>query len=183
MTSPVVRDSFIVYGTAAGVIKKRSITTGAMLGETRLPGRVIMGPPASAGDTIVFSLFYFNGVKGQRAIVLLSDGKDEGSRFGWDEALDYARRAGVAIYPIGLGEDLEKRKLERLAEETGGRAFFLKDAGELDAIYSKVQEELRSKYLIAYQSTNTSGSDDFRAVELKVSRPGVEIKTIRGYYP
>ncbi len=56
MTSPVVRDSFIVYGTAAGVIKKRSITTGAMLGETRLPGRVIMGPPASAGDTIVFSL-------------------------------------------------------------------------------------------------------------------------------
>ncbi|HYN22398.1 MAG TPA: VWA domain-containing protein, partial [Thermoanaerobaculia bacterium] len=134
-------------------------------------------------DTIVFSLFYFNGVKGQRAIVLLSDGKDEGSRFGWDEALDYARRAGVAIYPIGLGEELEKRKLEKLAAETGGRAFFLKDAAELDAIYSKIQEELRSKYLIAYQSTNTSGSDDFRAVELKVSRPGVEVKTIRGYYP
>jgi Ca-activated chloride channel homolog len=134
-------------------------------------------------DTIVFSLFYFNGVKGQRTVLLLSDGKDEGSRFSYEDALDYARRAGVAIYPIGLGEELEKRKLEKLAEETGGRAFFLKDASELAGIYAAIQEELRSKYLIAYQSTNTSGSDTFRAVELKVSRPGVEAKTLRGYYP
>ncbi|HWM95054.1 MAG TPA: VWA domain-containing protein [Thermoanaerobaculia bacterium] len=134
-------------------------------------------------DTIVFSLFYFNGVKGQRAVVLLSDGKDEGSRFSYEDALDYARRAGVAIYPIGLGEELEKRKLEKLAEETGGRAFFLKDAAELAGIYAAIQEELRSKYLIAYQSTNTTGSDGFRAVDLKVSRPGVEAKTLRGYYP
>ena len=133
-------------------------------------------------DTIIFSLFYFNGVKGQRAILLLSDGKDEGSRFGYEDALDSARRAGVAIYPIGLGEELEKRKLERLAEETGGRAFFLKDVSELTGIYAAIQEELRSKYLIAYQSTNTSGGDQFRAVELKVSRPG-EVKTMRGYYP
>ncbi len=134
-------------------------------------------------DTIIFSLFYFNGVKGQRAIVLLSDGKDEGSRFGYEDALDSARRAGVAIYPIGLGEELEKRKLEKLAEETGGRAFFLKDVSELTGIYAAIQEELRSKYLIAYQSTNTSGGDEFRAVELKVSRPGTEAKTMRGYYP
>ena len=134
-------------------------------------------------DTIIFSLFYFNGVKGQRAIVLLSDGKDEGSRFGYEDVLDSARRAGVAIYPIGLGEELEKRKLEKLAEETGGHAFFLKDASELTGIYAAIQEELRSKYLIAYQSTNTSGGDEFRAVELKVSRPGTEAKTMRGYYP
>ncbi|HET9225621.1 MAG TPA: VWA domain-containing protein [Thermoanaerobaculia bacterium] len=134
-------------------------------------------------DTIIFSLFYFNGVKGQRAILLLSDGKDEGSRFGYEDALDSARRAGVAIYPIGLGEDLEKRKLEKLAEETGGRAFFLRDASELAGIYAAIQEELRSKYLIAYQSTNTAGGDEFRAVELKVSRPGAEAKTMRGYYP
>jgi VWFA-related protein len=89
----------------------------------------------------------------------------------------------VAIYPIGLGEDLEKRKLEKLAEETGGRAFFLRDVSELAGIYAAIQEELRSKYLIAYQSTNTSGGEQFRAVELKVSRPGAEAKTMRGYYP
>jgi Ca-activated chloride channel family protein len=134
-------------------------------------------------DTIVFTLFYFNGVKGQRAILLLSDGKDEGSRFGWEEALDYARRAGVAIYPIGLGPQVEKPKLKKLAEETGGRAFFLDDASGLTPVYAAIEEELRSKVLIAYQSTNTSGTDTFRTVELKVARPGAEAKTIRGYYP
>jgi Ca-activated chloride channel family protein len=134
-------------------------------------------------DTIVFTLFYFNGVKGQRAVLLLSDGKDEGSRFSWDEALDYARRAGVAIYPIGLGPQVEKPKLKKLAEETGGRAFFLEDASGLTPVYAAIEEELRSKYLIAYQSTNTGGGDTFRTVDLKVSKPGVEIKTLRGYYP
>ncbi|HEX7182072.1 MAG TPA: VWA domain-containing protein, partial [Thermoanaerobaculia bacterium] len=77
-------------------------------------------------DTIVFSLFYFNGIKGQRAVLLLSDGKDEGSRFGYEDALEYARRAGVTIYTIGLGDDVEKKKLEKISEETGGRAFFIK---------------------------------------------------------
>jgi VWFA-related protein len=134
-------------------------------------------------DSIVFTLFYFTGVKGQRALVLISDGKDEGSRFTWDDALDYARRAGVTIYSIGLGESLDKRKLSRLAEETGGRSFFLKSVDELAGIYAQVEKELRSQYLIAYQSTNTTGGSTFRAVELKVDQPGTEVKTIRGYYP
>ncbi len=134
-------------------------------------------------DTIIFSLFYFNGVKGQRALLLLSDGKDEGSRFTFEDAQDYARRAGVTIYAIGLGDDVDRKKLERISEETGGRAFFVQKASELDAIYQGIEEELRSKYLIAYQSTNTSGNDEFRTVDLKVNKPGVEAKTLRGYYP
>jgi Ca-activated chloride channel family protein len=134
-------------------------------------------------DTIIFSLFYFNGVKGQRALLLLSDGKDEGSRFSYEDALDYARRAGVTIYAIGLGDDIDRKKLEKISEETGGRAFFAPKAAELDAIYRRIEEELRSKYLIAYQSSNTGGGDEFRTVDLKVSKPGVEAKTLRGYYP
>jgi Ca-activated chloride channel homolog len=134
-------------------------------------------------DSIIFTLYYFTGIKGQRALLLLSDGKDEGSRFTFDDALDYARRAGVTIYAIGLGEDVDKRKLSRLSEETGGRAFFLKNAEELAGIYAGIEQELRSQYLIAYQSTNTSGGNTFRSVELKVDRPGLEAKTIRGYYP
>ncbi len=134
-------------------------------------------------DSVIFTLFYFTGVKGQRALLLLSDGKDEGSRFTYEDALDYARRAGVTIYSIGLGEDADKRKLARLAEETGGRSFFLKSADELPGIYAVIERELRSQYLIAYQSSNISGGNDFRSVELKVGRPGLEAKTIRGYYP
>jgi len=137
----------------------------------------------SLWDTIIFSLFYFNGVKGQRALLLLSDGRDEGSRFTFDEALEYARRAGVTIYTIGLGDDIEKRKLAKLSEETGGRAFLIKSAADLPGIYSAIQEDLRSQYLIAYQSTNNGNESTFRTVEVKVDQPGVEAKTMHGYYP
>jgi Ca-activated chloride channel family protein len=134
-------------------------------------------------DTLAFALYYFNGVKGQRAILLLSDGKDEGSRFTWEETLEFARRAGVAIYPIGLGDQVEKRKLARLAEETGGRAFFLDDAARLDEIYDRIEEELRSQYLLVYQSGHAVGDTAFRTVDLQIAKKGLEAKTIRGYYP
>ncbi|HEY0782297.1 MAG TPA: VWA domain-containing protein, partial [Thermoanaerobaculia bacterium] len=52
-------------------------------------------------DTVVFTLFNFNGVKGQRAVLILSDGRDENSRVSFEDPLDYARRAGVTIYAIG----------------------------------------------------------------------------------
>ena len=138
-------------------------------------------------DSVVFSLFYFNGVKGQRAILLLSDGKDEGSRFDFEEMLDFARRAGVAIYPIGLGlprgEGDVRKVLKRLGEETGGRTFFIKEIGELAAIYEAIQKELRSRYLLAYQSTNSSREIRFRMVDVDVARSGLDAKTMRGYYP
>jgi len=134
-------------------------------------------------DSLVYSFYTFNGLKGRRALLLLSDGRDEGSRFTWEEALEFARRAGVTVYAIGLGDDVEKKKLSRLSEETGGRAFFPKAAGELPAIYATIEEELRSQYLIAYQSATARKDPGFRSVDLKVSRPGLEAKTIRGYYP
>jgi len=134
-------------------------------------------------DSLVFSFYCFNGLKGRRAILLLSDGKDEGSRFTYEEALEFARRAGVTVYSIGLGDEVEKKKLARIAEETGGRAFFPRAAEELPGIYAAIEEELRSQYLIAYQSTSARNDGGFRAVDLKVSRPGVDAKTIRGYYP
>jgi VWFA-related protein len=138
-------------------------------------------------DSLVFALYYFNGLKGQRALVLLSDGKDEHSRFSYEDTLEYARRAGVALYTIGLKlpkTQLEPRKkLGRLAAETGGRSFFVKDPAELPAIYETIQQELRSRYYLAYQSTNTEGDNDFRSIDVKVARNGVEAKTLRGYYP
>jgi Ca-activated chloride channel family protein len=136
-------------------------------------------------DSLVFALHYFNGVKGQRALVLLSDGEDEHSRFAYEDALEYARRAGVAIYVVGLGLERSegRRKLGRFAEETGGRAFFVDDAGRLSAVYTEIQQELRSRYYLAYQSSNISRDDDFRTVEVQLARRGLEAKTLRGYYP
>lgn len=136
-------------------------------------------------DSLIFSLYYFNGIKGQRALLVLSDGKDESSRFKYEDALEYARRAGVTIYSIGLSlpKGEARRELAHFADQTGGRAYFLDSAAELPAIYAAIEEELRSQYLIAYQSTNTSKEATFRSVEVKIEKAGFEAKTIRGYYP
>ncbi len=139
-------------------------------------------------DSLIFALYYFNGVKGQRVLLLLSDGKDESSRFEFEDAREYARRTGVSIYAIGLdiegkGSGPAKKGLTQIAEETGGRSFFISDATELSAIYATIQEEIRSRYLIGYQSSNTDGSRAFREVEVLVEGPGLEPKAMRGYYP
>ncbi len=136
-------------------------------------------------DSVMFSLYYFTGIKGQRAILVLSDGRDESSRFDFSETLDYARRAGITIYSIGLrlGDMGARGRLRQLADETGGRSFFIHDISQLQDIYGLIQRELRSQYLIAYQSTNTEEDDEFRSVELKVDRKDLVVKTLSGYYP
>lgn len=136
-------------------------------------------------DSIVYALYYFGGLKGKRAIILLSDGEDYGSKYQFGEALDYARRSGVAIYCVGIDlKEFEFRtRLQKLSEETGGRAFFIGTSGELSKVFETVEKELRSQYLLAYQSSNPGRDDKFRAVEVKVAKPGLEAKTVRGYYP
>ncbi len=136
-------------------------------------------------DSLVFALYYLNGVSGQRAVLLLSDGLDEVSRFSYSDTLEYARRAGVAVYAIGLGvPDAQARKrLTEIAVETGGDSYFIRDIAELGAVYDRIQSELRGKYLVAYQSTNDSSSDSFRSVTVNVSVPGARVKAMSGYYP
>jgi VWFA-related protein len=138
-------------------------------------------------DSVIFSLYYFNGIKGQRALIILSDGQDEHSRFSYEDTLEYARRAGVAIYSIGLNLTKKQgdapKKLRRLAQETGGRTFLIQDISQLEEVYREIQRELRSRYYLAYQSTNTSESEEFRRIEVLIARAGVEAKTLRGYYP
>ncbi|MEM7051144.1 MAG: VWA domain-containing protein [Acidobacteriota bacterium] len=134
-------------------------------------------------DSVIFSLYYFNGIRGQRALLVFSDGKDEASRFSFEDTLDFTRRAGVTIYTIALRDDAAHKKLVKLSQATGGQSFLISDISELEGVYDIIQQELRSKYLIAYQSNNTSDSRDFRSVELKVTPRGLEAKTIQGYYP
>jgi Ca-activated chloride channel family protein len=136
-------------------------------------------------DSVMFGLYYFAGIKGQRAILLLSDGRDEGSRFDFEQTLDYARRAGVTLYTIGyrLGDLGARGKLQKLAEETGGSSFFIDDNDGIAKVYESIEREMRSQLLIAYQSNNRSDDGQFRRVELKVGRPDVTVKTLSGYYP
>ena len=140
-------------------------------------------------DAVVTSLYYFRGFQGQRAFVLISDGDDTASSIAYPVAAEYARRSGVAIYAVGIGTGGllgvgVRSKLRELAEETGGRIFFIGRAEELDQVYDEIEHELRSRYLIAYQSDRPAGGgDEYREVEVKVEQRGLEARTIRGYYP
>jgi len=73
--------------------------------------------------------------------------------------------------------------LTRLAEETGGRSYFITSAAELDQIYAAIEDELRSRYLLAYQPSAPPRQGEFRPVEVRVAGDGLRVKTIRGYYP
>lgn len=138
-------------------------------------------------DSLIYALNYFDGIKGQKALLLLSDGRDESSQFDFEAALNTAYKAGVLIYVVGLKEaarDREARQvLERIAEQTGGRSFFIEDPAELGAIYASIQEELRSQYLIAYQSTSDKDPNEFRTVRVETERRGADVRTLAGYYP
>ncbi|MEM7048777.1 MAG: VWA domain-containing protein [Acidobacteriota bacterium] len=137
-------------------------------------------------DSLIYALYYFSGIQGKRAIILLSDGDDQASEYRFDDALDYARRSGVSIYTIGLGlpsGNVQIRsKLQRLADETGGRSFFVERASGLGKVYAAIEEELRTQYLLTYQAPE--GDDKrFRRISVEVDQPGAEAKTLRGYYP
>jgi VWFA-related protein len=138
-------------------------------------------------DALVHTLYYFRGVQGQRAVVLLSDGDDNASFINYKDAIEYAKRSGVAVYTIGLNipmfETGIRNKLGELAEATGGRTFLTSNPEELHGIYKQIETELRSRYLVAYNSTETSGVPGFRPVEVKMKKGGLKARTARGYYP
>jgi len=149
---------------------------------------VLAGDETALWDSLIYSLFYLNGAKGQRAVLLLSDGMDRTSRFTAEQALESARRSGVAIYAIGLaldqgGKGPAAQQLSKLATVTGGRAFFAKDTTELAGVYSQIESDLRAQWHLAYQSSNTRTDGAFRSVHVNVEKPGLEARTISGYYP
>jgi len=137
-------------------------------------------------DSLIYGLYYLTGLRGKRALILLSDGADSISRFSFEEALEFARRSGVAIYAIGLGlasnNAAEHTILRKLAGETGGECFFIESARRLDRIYARIEEDLRSQYLLGYQSPQLE-SKDYREIRVEVDREGLEVKTVPGYYP
>jgi Ca-activated chloride channel family protein len=137
-------------------------------------------------DAIVYSLYKFLGVKGQRALVLVTDGNDTSSKFSFEQAIEYARRAAVPIYAIGISIPITsvdaRFELNRFCSETGGNAYFIDQASELGRIYTDIQNELRSQYILGfYPPEGIKPGSKWRAVDVKVSEG--KAKTIRGYYP
>jgi VWFA-related protein len=137
-------------------------------------------------DAVITGLYYFRGQRSQRALVLLTDGDDTGSSTSWEDVLAYARRSGAAIYTIGLGvsglDRTARGKLSELAEVSGGRSFFIGRAEELSGVYDQIEDELRSRYFLAYNSGRPAEENGFRPIEVKVKR-GLRVRTSRAYAP
>ncbi len=133
----------------------------------------------------------------RQAMVVLSDGQDTASGFGFDELIDSVRRQAVPIYTIAprpsqiimaqrelaFGETTREQdfELRRLAGETGARAFFPVVLQQLAGVYQDIANELAHQYSLGYESSNSRVDGGFRRIGLRVAAPGVKWRTRAGY--
>jgi VWFA-related protein len=136
-------------------------------------------------DAIVTGLYRFRNVQGRKALVVITDGDDTFSRLEYGDMLNYARAARVPLYFIGISlRGLGGvGKMRALANETGGVAYFIGNVKELDETYRQLENDLRSQYLLTYHTESSKKDQAYRTVEVKVNRPNVKVRTIRGFIP
>jgi Ca-activated chloride channel family protein len=122
----------------------------------------------------------------RRAIILLSDGDDNLSHVTREEAIEMAARAEVIVYTISTNvsgmKDKGDKVLERIAEATGGRAFFPFQMRDVSDAFLSIQEELRSQYAVAYKPANFAADGRYRTIEILAQERGLKVRTRKGYY-
>jgi VWFA-related protein len=122
----------------------------------------------------------------RRAIILLSDGDDNLSHVTREEAIEMAARAEVIVYTISTNisgmKDKGDKVLERIAEATGGRAFFPFQMRDVSDAFLSIQEELRSQYAVAYKPANFAADGRYRTIEILAQDRGLKVRTRKGYY-
>ena len=126
--------------------------------------------------------------KFRRAIVIVSDGDDNQSRFTRDQALEMAQKADVVIYTISTNgitriESDGDKVLKYFAQETGGRAFFPFKVEDLDQSFENIANELRHQYSISYRPEPLKTDGLFHAIDVRVrERKNLLVNVRRGYY-
>ena len=140
-------------------------------------------------DALWNSLLTLKGVKGRRAIVLLSDGRDEnnpgtapGSKHTFNEVLTLQRQVAATVYVVGLGSNVDREVIDTLITQSGGQAYYADDATGLGAQFHRIVEDLRRRYVLSYASTNTLADGNWRKVEIRPHEPGRIVTTAGGYF-
>ena len=128
----------------------------------------------------------------RRGIILITDGVDTTSRVKNEEAIKQAIAADIAIYAVGIGDDdnfegIEKSTLRKLAERSGGRAYFPRNTAELQTSFSEIEQELRSQYLVAYSPLNKNRDGAYRKLEIELvnselRKQKLHLNYRRGYF-
>ncbi|MGD0989191.1 MAG: VWA domain-containing protein [Candidatus Sulfotelmatobacter sp.] len=149
------------------------------------------------GGTAMYDALYYacrdkllkhgQGGATRRAIILLSDGEDNQSHVTREEAIEMAQRAEAIVYTIstnvsgthGAGDKV----LERIADATGGRAFFPFQIRDVTNAFAEIQEELRTQYAISYKPADFKPDGHFRTIEIVANdRKNFRVRARRGYY-
>jgi Ca-activated chloride channel homolog len=145
-------------------------------------------PDAAGGtslyDAIVTGLYRFRNLQGRKALIVISDGDDTTSRLTYEDMLGYARSARVPMYFIGIGYRMGGSSAMRsMAAETGGNSYFIRDTKQLTETYKRIESDLRSQYLLSYHTESSKTDQAFRTIEVKVNKPELKVRTIRGFIP
>jgi len=153
-------------------------------------GKYITGGGTALYDALWDGLQTLKTVQGRRAIVVLTDGRDEnnpgtapGSAHTVEEVMELSKQVGAAIFPIGLGSRVDKTLLERLANDSGGDAYFSNEASELAEQFRGIVENLRQRYVLSYTSTNVEANGKWRRVQIVPrDKTGLVVSSAGGYF-
>jgi VWFA-related protein len=134
------------------------------------------------------------GEVGRKALILITDGDDEGSTYDRRAAIEAAQKADAIIFSIyyvdrmfyaragmGFGGGGEG-ELRKMSEETGGQVFTVSGKHPLSEVFKEIQDELRNQYSIAYSPENGSKDGSFRHIEIKVDKPEDRVQARNGYF-
>ncbi len=158
--------------------------------------RVIRQLRAGGGTSLYDAIFYASRdklmqdqprYKFRRAMVVLSDGEDNQSRYSRDQALEMAQKADVVIYTISTNmtraETEGDKVLKYFASETGGMPFFPFKAEDLSQSFENIANELRHQYSILYRPEPLKTDGSYQRVDIEVKdRTNLVVRTRRGYY-
>jgi Ca-activated chloride channel family protein len=149
------------------------------------------------GGTALYDALYYacrdkllkqpQGGPTRRAIILLSDGEDNLSHVTREEAIEMAQRAEAIVYTISTNVSGTKgagdKVMERIADATGGRAFFPFQIRDVSNAFAEIQDELRSQYAVSYKPADFKPDGHFRTIEIVASdRKNFRVRARRGYY-
>lgn len=122
----------------------------------------------------------------RKIILLISDGVN--SKFNtntYENTLRELLRYGITVYSVGVGSAGLNRKFTRLqsyANDTGGDIYYAAKRASLEQLYARVTEEARNTYTLAYVPRGNNRAKEYHTVEVRVRRPGLNIRTREGYF-
>jgi VWFA-related protein len=140
-------------------------------------------------DALSDALARLKRVEGRRAIVVLTDGRDEnnpgtgpGSSRTLDDVIAMVKETDATIFTIGLGTKVDRPPLEQLARLSGGQAYFPIEVSGLRDQYRRIVENLRRRYVLSYTSTNIARNGAWRNVEIRSRSSGIVVTSRGGYF-